>query len=153
MKGRVLASVFAGLLLELPCAAIAADGTDLSATNQEHAIWARVDDSVDSAARLKTVLARHSDPTDPTSGWSLRQTLGHSTSAVHAGDGIPVHAAAAGTVVEIKRTKDSGLYVLIRHSDLLESGYSHLLSIAPGIKVGSEIEAGAVIGTVKTTGE
>jgi len=66
--------------------------------------------------------------------------------------GTPVHAAAGGTVEAIGRRKDFGLFLRIRHPGELETGYSHLSSLAPGIAVGQTIEVGEVIGKIGRSG-
>lgn len=67
--------------------------------------------------------------------------------------GRPVVAVAWGTVVRIERTENgrdgkSGRYVRIEHPDGVFTSYMHLDSIAPGLELGADVDAGTVIGTL-----
>jgi murein DD-endopeptidase MepM/ murein hydrolase activator NlpD len=67
--------------------------------------------------------------------------------------GRPVVAVAWGTVVRIERSENgrdgkSGRYVRIEHPDGVFTSYMHLDSIAPGLELGAEVDAGTVIGTL-----
>jgi murein DD-endopeptidase MepM/ murein hydrolase activator NlpD len=68
--------------------------------------------------------------------------------------GQPVVAVAWGTVVKVQRD-DTGLggrYVRIEHPDFVYTVYFHLDRIAPGLRVGDEVDAGEAIGTLGRTG-
>ena len=64
----------------------------------------------------------------------------------------PVYSVLPGRVVYINRTagySNYGRYVVVQHdgeAPAFHSLYAHLASIAPGIQVGSRVEAGTVLG-------
>jgi len=64
--------------------------------------------------------------------------------------GTPVYAIADGVVIKSAFDRKMGNYVAIRHSDGLTSYYLHLRE--RGIKNGSDVTAGQVIGRVGSTG-
>jgi murein DD-endopeptidase MepM/ murein hydrolase activator NlpD len=66
--------------------------------------------------------------------------------------GTPVHAAASGVIEMIGRRRDYGLFLRIRHSGNVETGYSHLARLAHGMAVGLEVRVGQVIGKVGRSG-
>ncbi|RMF22475.1 MAG: hypothetical protein D6760_07400 [Deltaproteobacteria bacterium] len=66
--------------------------------------------------------------------------------------GTPVHAIAAGTVTVAGWHGASGRMVKIRHDDVYESAYAHLSRIAPGVRTGTPVAKGQVIGYVGSTG-
>jgi murein DD-endopeptidase MepM/ murein hydrolase activator NlpD len=64
-----------------------------------------------------------------------------------------VRAAGDGTIVEAGRRKGNGRYLKIRHhNSAYESYYLHLSRYGKGIKKGSKVEQGQVIGYVGATG-
>lgn len=66
--------------------------------------------------------------------------------------GTPVHAAGDGVIESMGREPRFGWVLRIRHDGALETAYSHLARFTPGLKVGSAVSAGAVIGTVGHSG-
>ncbi len=68
--------------------------------------------------------------------------------------GAPVVAVAYGTVVRIERRSNrrSGKYVRLQHQEDVYTAYMHLDDIAEGLRVGDEVEAGDVLGTLGRTG-
>lgn len=68
--------------------------------------------------------------------------------------GTPVFAVAWGEVVRIERRADrrSGRYVKLRHPEGEQTAYMHLDEIAEDLRMGDEIEAGQMIGTLGRTG-
>lgn len=67
--------------------------------------------------------------------------------------GTPVHAVADGTVTFRGWDKGGGGNTLkIKHAGNMETGYLHLKSFAKGIKVGSRVSQGQLIGYVGSTG-
>lgn len=68
--------------------------------------------------------------------------------------GTPIFAVAWGEVVRIERRADrrSGRYVKLRHPEGEETAYMHLDEIAADLRLGDEVEAGQVIGTLGRTG-
>lgn len=120
------------------------------------AVAARLSHTLGSSAYPKITTPVHGAPITSEFGWRrhpiFKRMRFHGGIDFGARTGTPVHAAAAGTIVKVARTKDRGLYVLVRHSNLFETGYSHLATIAPGVAVGTEVKADEVIGTVGTSG-
>ncbi len=66
--------------------------------------------------------------------------------------GTPVIAVAAGTVVSAGWAGGGGRQVRIKHSAGLESFYLHLSSFAAGIRAGTHVEQGQLIGRVGASG-
>lgn len=66
--------------------------------------------------------------------------------------GTPVRAVADGTVTVMTRKKADGNIIKIKHPGNLSSGYLHLRGFAKGLKVGSRVSQGQVIGYVGSTG-
>jgi murein DD-endopeptidase MepM/ murein hydrolase activator NlpD len=67
-------------------------------------------------------------------------------------NGTPVHAIADGAVEMAAWHGGYGRYVQIRHDDVYQSGYGHLSRIASGLRPGSVVRRGDVIGYVGSTG-
>ncbi|MFN4354361.1 peptidoglycan DD-metalloendopeptidase family protein [Parvibaculum sp.] len=92
------------------------------------------------------------------SGYGMRKhpILGYSR--LHAGvdfaapRGTPIYAAGDGTVQRANYFGSYGNYVLIRHANGYETAYAHLNGFARGIKAGTRVRQGQVIGYVGTTG-
>jgi len=92
------------------------------------------------------------------SGFGMRKhpILGYSR--LHAGvdfaapTGTPIYAAGDGTVQRANRFGSYGNYVLIRHANGYETAYAHLNGFARGIRAGTRVRQGQVIGYVGTTG-
>ncbi len=89
-------------------------------------------------------------------GWRmhpvLRQRKFHKGVDWSAPRGTPVVAAGDGIVETIKSHRGYGKYVRIVHDDRTETIYAHLDQFAKGLKVGSPVRQGQVIGTVGRTG-
>lgn len=67
--------------------------------------------------------------------------------------GVPVIAAADGTVAKVKRETYLGKMVEINHTaQQLKTLYAHLQGYADGLKVGQKVKRGQVIGYVGNTG-
>lgn len=64
----------------------------------------------------------------------------------------PIMAAGNGTVVVAGYSKDYGNYVQLRHANGYQTLYGHMVAFARGIRVGSAVSQGQVIGYVGTTG-
>lgn len=66
--------------------------------------------------------------------------------------GTPVMTTADGVVVAATYNHGEGNYVRIRHSSRIETSYLHLSRFAKGIKPGTSVAQGQVIGYVGSTG-
>ena len=66
--------------------------------------------------------------------------------------GTPVRSVADGRILEASYHKANGNWIKIKHTDRYSTNYLHLNSISKGIKKGSLVKRGQVIGTVGKTG-
>ncbi len=66
--------------------------------------------------------------------------------------GTPVYAIGDGIVCKKGRTKGAGNYVQVKHNSVYRTGYNHFSKFAKGIKVGTKVKQGQVIGYVGKTG-
>jgi murein DD-endopeptidase MepM/ murein hydrolase activator NlpD len=66
--------------------------------------------------------------------------------------GTPVRSVGDGTVVASGYSKGPGNLVRIQHSNRYTTEYMHLARIAPGLKIGSKVSRGEIIGAVGMTG-
>ncbi|WP_254870273.1 M23 family metallopeptidase [Thalassospira sp. HF15] len=66
--------------------------------------------------------------------------------------GTPIFAAGNGTIAKIGRNGGYGNYILIRHNDSYDTAYAHMKGFAKGLRQGSRVKQGDVIGYVGTTG-
>ncbi|HYG85245.1 MAG TPA: M23 family metallopeptidase [Azospirillum sp.] len=93
-----------------------------------------------------------------TSGFGMRMhpILGYSK--MHKGvdfgapTGTPIYAAGNGVVEKIGPHGAYGNYVRIRHNTQITTAYAHLSRFGKGIRRGSRVDQGDVIGYVGTTG-
>jgi murein DD-endopeptidase MepM/ murein hydrolase activator NlpD len=89
-------------------------------------------------------------------GYITRGQLGAGANAAHPGvdvavpSGTPVRVAGAGSVIEARRDREYGLFVLVRHDAGLETRYAHLSRIV--VSPGQKLEAGEVLGLSGNTG-
>lgn len=67
--------------------------------------------------------------------------------------GSPIFAAGNGVIEKIGPEGGYGNYVRIKHNDGYETGYAHMSAFAKGMKVGTHVRQGEVIGFVGSTGE
>lgn len=79
-------------------------------------------------------------------------TSDHNGIDIPAAMNTPVHAARAGTVVACEYNDSAGNFIEIRHGNGLASQYMHMTAFKSGIKVGSRVHRGQVIGYVGSTG-
>jgi murein DD-endopeptidase MepM/ murein hydrolase activator NlpD len=66
--------------------------------------------------------------------------------------GTPVYSIGDGVVTEASYGAQAGNYVYIKHNGVYTTGYLHLSKFESGIKVGSSVKQGEVIGYVGSTG-
>ncbi len=66
--------------------------------------------------------------------------------------GTPIYAAGNGTVDYAGRKGGYGLYVRIRHNGTYQTAYAHMSGIAKGVRRGTRVNQGQVIGYVGSTG-
>ena len=66
--------------------------------------------------------------------------------------GTPVLAVSDGIVVARSSTTNNGNFIKIKHDDTYQTQYLHLKGFASGIRPGTEVSKGQVIGYVGSTG-
>ncbi len=66
--------------------------------------------------------------------------------------GTPIRSVGDGVVLEAGRNGGSGIMVKIRHDSRYMTAYKHLSKIGSGVRRGSKIEQGQIIGYVGQTG-
>ena len=66
--------------------------------------------------------------------------------------GTPILAAGDGKVIAASRTKPNGNFVFIRHGEQFVTKYLHLSKFGRGIRKGTRVKQGQVIGYVGATG-
>jgi murein DD-endopeptidase MepM/ murein hydrolase activator NlpD len=67
--------------------------------------------------------------------------------------GSPIKAAGSGTVTQAGRSGGYGITVRLKHQKGYETLYAHMSRIASGIKPGTHVNQGQVIGYVGATGQ
>ena len=66
--------------------------------------------------------------------------------------GTPIYTVGDGVVVEAGRNAGNGNYVKVKHNDTYTTQYLHMSKIASGMRKGSRVRQGQVIGYVGSTG-
>jgi len=66
--------------------------------------------------------------------------------------GTPIYAAGNGTVNYAGRKGGYGNYIRIRHNGTYQTAYAHMSGFARGVRKGTRVQQGQVIGYVGTTG-
>ena len=69
-----------------------------------------------------------------------------------AAPGTPIYSAGDGVVLEAQFKRYNGNYVKIRHNSVYTTGYLHMSRIASGMRPGTRVQQGQVIGYVGSTG-
>ncbi len=82
----------------------------------------------------------------------LRRNMPHHGTDYAAPTGTPIRATGDGVVVHASFDNRNGNYVKIRHNGTYDSGYLHMSRIASGVRVGTKVSQGQVIGFVGSTG-
>ena len=66
--------------------------------------------------------------------------------------GTPIYTVGDGVVVEAGRNSGNGNYVKVKHNDTYTTQYLHMSKIATGMRKGTRVRQGQVIGYVGSTG-
>jgi murein DD-endopeptidase MepM/ murein hydrolase activator NlpD len=66
--------------------------------------------------------------------------------------GTPIRSVGEGTVTFANWSGGGGRVLKIKHSTTYETAYKHMSGFAPGVRVGSRVSQGQVVGYVGTTG-
>jgi murein DD-endopeptidase MepM/ murein hydrolase activator NlpD len=66
--------------------------------------------------------------------------------------GAAIHAASDGRIVDLGWRGNYGRFILIRHTDQIETAYAHLSRFADRITVGQTVRRNEVIGYIGTSG-
>jgi len=112
----------------------------------------------DGTSIRKTLMKTPIDGARISSGFGYRRhpVLGynklHKGMDFAASTGTPIYAAGDGTVTYAARKGSYGNYISIRHNSKLGTAYAHLNKFKKGIRKGSVVKQGDVIGYVGTTG-
>lgn len=89
-------------------------------------------------------------------GWRrhpiLNRRILHSGVDYAAPKGSRIYASGDGVVKRAQFAEGYGNYVVIRHNSEYSTGYAHMTSFARGIKPGTRVKQGQVIGYVGSTG-
>lgn len=112
----------------------------------------------DGKSARKALMKTPIDGARLSSGFGMRRhpVLGYSK--MHKGidfaasTGTPIYAAGDGTIEKIGRFSSYGNYVRIRHNNDIKTAYAHMKGFKSGLKSGSRVRQGDVIGYVGTTG-
>ena len=112
----------------------------------------------DGQSTKKTLMKTPIDGARMSSGYGMRRhpVLGYGK--MHKGvdfaapTGTPIYAAGDGVIQKAGRFSSYGNYVRIRHRGDLDTAYGHMSKIASGIKNGTRVRQGQIIGYVGTTG-
>lgn len=106
----------------------------------------------------KGLLSTPVDGARISSGYGMRKHPVKGYTKMHKGvdfaaaKGTPIYAAGDGVVERANWFSSYGKYVKIRHNSKLKTAYAHLNGFGKGIKAGSRVKQGQVIGYVGTTG-
>ena len=82
----------------------------------------------------------------------LKRVRPHLGTDYAAPTGTPIYAVGNGVVVAKGYTKGNGNYIKIKHDKVYQTQYLHMSGFAKGIKKGSYVSQGQVIGYVGSTG-
>ncbi|NNE29941.1 MAG: peptidoglycan DD-metalloendopeptidase family protein [Saprospiraceae bacterium] len=82
----------------------------------------------------------------------LRRRKAHLGTDYAAPMGTPIYAVADGLVTKASRSRGNGNYVKIKHDNTYTTQYLHMSRFAKGMKSGTHVKQGEVIGYVGKTG-
>jgi murein DD-endopeptidase MepM/ murein hydrolase activator NlpD len=66
--------------------------------------------------------------------------------------GTPIKSVGDGTIIAASYSRGNGRYVKVKHNSIYSTQYLHMSGIAKGIKSGTKVKQGQVIGYVGSTG-
>jgi murein DD-endopeptidase MepM/ murein hydrolase activator NlpD len=106
----------------------------------------------------KTLLKTPIDGARMSSGFGMRRhpILGYSK--MHKGvdfaapTGTPIYAAGDGIISFVGRKSGYGNYISIKHNSTMQTAYAHMSRFASGMRSGTRVRQGDVIGYVGSTG-
>lgn len=112
----------------------------------------------DGKSARKSLMKTPIDGARLSSGFGMRRhpVLGYSK--MHKGidfaapTGTPIYAAGDGTIEKLGRFSSYGNYIRIRHNNDTKTAYAHMKGYKAGLKSGSRVKQGDIIGYVGTTG-
>jgi murein DD-endopeptidase MepM/ murein hydrolase activator NlpD len=106
----------------------------------------------------KTLLKTPVDGARVSSGFGMRRhpilgyTKMHKGVDFAAPTGTPIYAAGDGTIDFVGRKNGYGNYIALRHSAEIKTAYAHMYRFASGMRRGTRVRQGDVIGYVGSTG-
>ena len=83
----------------------------------------------------------------------LKRRLMHHGVDFAAPTGTPIIAAGDGIVTRARWAGGYGRHIIIKHANGYQTSYGHLYRYAPGIKAGTKVKQGQVIGHVGSSGQ
>lgn len=82
----------------------------------------------------------------------LKRNIPHHGTDYAAPTGTPIRAVGDAVVTKASYDNANGNHVRLRHNGTYETGYLHMSRIAPGIRAGTRVSQGQIIGYVGSTG-
>lgn len=82
----------------------------------------------------------------------LKRNIPHHGTDYAAPTGTPIRAVGDAVVTKASYDNANGNHVRLRHNGTYETGYLHMSRIAPGVRAGSRVSQGQIIGYVGSTG-
>ncbi len=82
----------------------------------------------------------------------LKRNMPHHGTDYAAPVGTPIRAVGDGTITVARFDRNNGNYIRIRHNSIYETGYLHMSRFADGMRPGTQVIQGQIIGYVGATG-
>ncbi len=82
----------------------------------------------------------------------LKRNMPHHGTDYAAPVGTPIRAVGDGTVTVARYDRNNGNYIRVRHNSIYETGYLHMSRFAEGMRPGTQVKQGQIIGYVGATG-
>ncbi len=82
----------------------------------------------------------------------LKRNMPHHGTDYAAPVGTPIRAVGDGTITVARYDRNNGNYIRIRHNSIYETGYLHMSRFANGMRPGTQVKQGQIIGYVGATG-